>query len=164
MIQYQRRLLFLKLFIQWAAVYEVGIWNGAALTGGEIAFLINFSCFLLQLSCVSKAGDYFSVVLNKPSIFISDMNMQENILLLLFLPWLTTPLSPPSPSALSSGQAQYQELSLKASLPKYGPCWLSSLSMLSSTCTHLSEETQARLALKFTNCFREKYTLLTGAP
>ena len=79
--------------------------------------------------------------------------MQENILLLLFLPWLTTTLSPPSPSALSSGQAQYQELSLKASLPKYGPCWLSSMSMLSSTCTHLSEETQARLALQFTNCF-----------
>jgi len=81
--------------------------------------------------------------------------MAENILLLLlfFLPWLITPLSPPNPTALSSGQAQYQELSLKASLPKYGPCWLSSLSRLSSTCTHLSEETQARLALQFTNCF-----------
>jgi len=81
--------------------------------------------------------------------------MAENILLVLlfFLPWLTTPLSPPNPTALSSGQAQYQELSLKASLPKYGPCWLSSLSRLSSTCTHLSEETQARLALQFTNCF-----------
>merc|ERR1719504_647853 len=42
---------------------------------------------------------------------------------------------------------------MKASLPKYGPCWLSALSMLTTTCSHLSDSTQARLALQFTNCF-----------
>jgi len=66
---------------------------------------------------------------------------------------VTSSLSPPNPSSLSSGQSQYQELSLKASLPKYGSCWLSALSQLSSTCSQLSEDTQARLALQFTNCF-----------
>ena len=62
---------------------------------------------------------------------------------------------PPAPSttALSSGQSQYQQLSVKARLPKYGPCWLSSLSTLSTTCDQLTDETQARLALQFTNCF-----------
>jgi len=75
------------------------------------------------------------------------------LLLLIPLPPLTTPLSPPDPTALSSGQSQYQQLSLKASLPRYGPCWLSALSMLTTTCSHLSDTTQARLALQFTNCF-----------
>ena len=44
--------------------------------------------------------------------------------------------------------------------PKYGPCWLSALSslsstcsQLSSTCSQLSENTQARLDLQLTNCF-----------
>ena len=37
--------------------------------------------------------------------------------------------------------------------PKYGPCWLSALSSLSSTCSQLSENTQARLDLQLTNCF-----------
>ena len=77
----------------------------------------------------------------------------SSTLLLLSLPPLTNPLSPPNPTALSSGQSQYQQLSLKASLPKYGPCWLSALSMLTTTCSHLSDTTQARLALQFTNCF-----------
>ena len=76
-----------------------------------------------------------------------------NTFLLFLLPPLTTPLSTPNPTALSSGQSQYQQLSLKASLPKYGPCWLSALSMLTTTCSHLSDTTQARLALQFTNCF-----------
>ena len=75
------------------------------------------------------------------------------IIIILSLSLLTSSLSPPNPSALSSGQSQYQELSLKASLPKYGSCWLSALSQLSSTCSQLSEVTQARLALQFTNCF-----------
>merc|ERR1719427_992033 len=38
-------------------------------------------------------------------------------------------------------------------MPKFGPGWMSALSQLQPTCTHLSEETQARLALQFTNCF-----------
>ena len=73
--------------------------------------------------------------------------------LILSMALLASSLSPPNPSSLSSGQSQYQELSLKASLPKYGSCWLSALSQLSSTCSQLSEDTQARLALQFTNCF-----------
>ena len=74
-------------------------------------------------------------------------------IILLMLPLSTTPLSPPDHTALSSGQSHYQELALKASLPMYGPCWLSALSTLSSTCSQLSSTTQARLALQFTNCF-----------
>jgi len=75
------------------------------------------------------------------------------IIISLSLP-LTCPISPPpDPTALSSGQSQYQQLSLKASLPRYGPCWLSALSMLSTTCNQLTDETQARLALQFANCF-----------
>ena len=79
--------------------------------------------------------------------------VRNDMILLLLLPLLTTPLSPPDPTALSSGQAEYQALSLKASMPRYGPCWLAAMSQLSSTCSHLTDSTQARLALQFTNCF-----------
>jgi len=58
-----------------------------------------------------------------------------------------------NPTSLASGQHQYQELALKASLPKYGSCWMTALSQLSSTCNDLSDVTQSRLALKFANCF-----------
>jgi len=69
----------------------------------------------------------------------------------------TTSFSPThNPSSLSSGQAQYQELSLKASLPRYGSCWMTALSQLSPTCSQLSEDSQARLALQFTNCFLDQ--------
>ena len=72
----------------------------------------------------------------------------------LVLPPCIIPLSPPdSSAALLAGQAQYQEVALKASLPRYGPCWMSALSQLSSTCNQLTDTTQARLALSFANCF-----------
>jgi len=82
--------------------------------------------------------------------------MYEMIQLLLFLfPLPTTPLSlsPGDPTQLSHGQSQYTQLSQAATLPKYGPCWLAALSQLQTTCSHLSDQTQARLALQFANCF-----------
>jgi len=80
--------------------------------------------------------------------------IQHSYILLLLL-HLSSPLSPPTPdpTALSSGQSQYQQLALKANLPRYGPCWMSALSLLSTTCSQLTDDTQARLALQFANCF-----------
>jgi len=75
-------------------------------------------------------------------------------LVCLVLPTCIISFSPPDSSAvLLAGQAQYQELAVKASLPRYGPCWMSALSQLSSTCNQLTDTTQARLALSFANCF-----------
>jgi len=76
-----------------------------------------------------------------------------NILLISFVVPAIVSVARLDPTALSSGQTQYQELALKASLPKYGPCWMSALSQLGSTCNQLTEASQARLALEFTNCF-----------
>eukprot|EP00092_Neocalanus_flemingeri_P040439 GFUD01044040.1.p1 GENE.GFUD01044040.1~~GFUD01044040.1.p1 ORF type:complete len:549 (+),score=224.27 GFUD01044040.1:102-1748(+) len=77
--------------------------------------------------------------------------------LLLFLPLLPLPSTPLSPGGdstqLSHGQSQYQQLSHLSTLPRYGPCWVSALSHLQSTCGQLSDSTQARLALQFANCF-----------
>ena len=78
----------------------------------------------------------------------------QHCLILFFLLLAIYTIDPlPSTTALSAGQSQYQQLSVRASLPKYGPCWLSALSVLSTTCTQLTDETQARMALQFANCF-----------
>jgi len=73
--------------------------------------------------------------------------------LLLYLQVTLSLLNHPDQNAISSGQSKYQELALKSSLPKYGSCWMAALSNLASTCNELSDDSQARLALKFANCF-----------
>eukprot|EP00092_Neocalanus_flemingeri_P104956 GFUD01134475.1.p1 GENE.GFUD01134475.1~~GFUD01134475.1.p1 ORF type:complete len:549 (+),score=210.84 GFUD01134475.1:102-1748(+) len=82
------------------------------------------------------------------------MMMKSPLLLLLpLLPHHSTPFSPGDSTQLTQGQSQYQQLAQLATLPRYGPCWVSALSHLQSTCSHLSDTTQARLALQFANCF-----------
>merc|ERR1711936_810688 len=75
------------------------------------------------------------------------------LLLFLILPVLNTSLLPSDPPKLVEGHCKYQELSLATQLPKYGPCWVSALSQLETTCDQLTDFTQARMALMFANCF-----------
>ena len=59
-------------------------------------------------------------------------------------------------TALLAGQAQYQALSVKVSMPRFGPCWMEALSHLGTTCSELTDSSQSRLALKFANCFLQQ--------
>ena len=59
-------------------------------------------------------------------------------------------------TAILAGQAQYQALSVKVSMPRFGPCWMEALSHLETTCNQLTDSSQSRLALKFANCFLQQ--------
>jgi len=59
-------------------------------------------------------------------------------------------------TAILAGQAQYQALSVKVSMPRFGPCWMEALSHLATTCNELTDSSQSRLALKFANCFLQQ--------
>ncbi|CAN8005165.1 unnamed protein product [Ixodes hexagonus] len=54
-------------------------------------------------------------------------------------------------TAATEGRAYYEALVAQA--PQYGPCWLSAVANLRSGCKQLTEDTQSRVALEFTNCF-----------
>lgn len=53
----------------------------------------------------------------------------------------------------SEGEKQYLLIKSNANLPQYGSCWLQAIKQIDSTCAHLTDTTQATLALKFTKCF-----------
>ena len=74
-------------------------------------------------------------------------------MMVYLLPLPVTPLQPPDTTQLSLGQYQYQDLARQSSMPRYGPCWLTAMSKLQAGCTDLTDQSQARLALSFTNCF-----------
>lgn len=54
-------------------------------------------------------------------------------------------------TAVTEGRSHYE--ALVAQGPLYGPCWLSAVANLHRSCKQLTEETQSRVALDFTNCF-----------
>ncbi|EEC08394.1 conserved hypothetical protein [Ixodes scapularis] len=64
----------------------------------------------------------------------------------------TVPFSSAAAStAVTEGRSHYE--ALVAQGPLYGPCWLSAVANLHRSCKQLTEETQSRVALDFTNCF-----------
>lgn len=53
------------------------------------------------------------------------------------------------PNKFTAGENRYKEMVEKT----YGDCWKNALANLHTGCKDLTEETQSRLALSFTNCF-----------
>uniref|UniRef100_T1J0G9 Protein brambleberry n=1 Tax=Strigamia maritima TaxID=126957 RepID=T1J0G9_STRMM len=58
--------------------------------------------------------------------------------------------------AVEEGKKQYTSLSRESQMPEFGSCWKNALNELNIGCKHLTDDTQSRLALAFTNCFLEK--------
>lgn len=65
------------------------------------------------------------------------------------------PLSAEQELQRNEGEKQYLTLKSNANLPQYGSCWTQAITELDNTCAHLTDTTQAALALKFTKCFIE---------
>ena len=66
-----------------------------------------------------------------------------------------------SSAALEAGRRQYNELRADAATsPRFGPCWTEALTELERGCKRLTDDEQARLALRFASCFLAK----TGQP
>lgn len=79
---------------------------------------------------------------------------------LLFIPVVFTsePFDPFVQNAIQRKEGEQQYLTLKnnANLPQYGECWTQAISQLDATCAHLTENTQAALAWRFTKCFMDQ--------
>lgn len=79
---------------------------------------------------------------------------------IIFLPvvLLSQTFDPFQPTALQTeeGEKQYLLLKSNTNLPQYGECWTQAIAKLDSTCTHLTETTQATLAWRFTKCFMDQ--------
>lgn len=61
-------------------------------------------------------------------------------------------------NSLESGKAQYEliQKEIAGGLPKYSECWLNAIQNLHNGCKAISDDTQHRLSLQFTNCFLAK--------
>ena len=57
---------------------------------------------------------------------------------------------------LRKGKQQYDILQDNSHMPRYGKCWTEAILSLHQGCKQLTEDTQHRLALSFTNCFLQK--------
>lgn len=55
----------------------------------------------------------------------------------------------------SEGRKQYLLIKSHSNLPEYGVCWTQAVRQIDATCAHLTDKTQASLALKFTKCFMD---------
>lgn len=55
----------------------------------------------------------------------------------------------------SEGKKQYLLIKSHSNLPEYGQCWTQAIQQIDATCAHLTDKTQASLALKFTKCFMD---------
>ena len=54
---------------------------------------------------------------------------------------------------IQEGQSSYSVILRNSQMPQYGVCWKEALNKLESGCKQLTEETQGRLSVHFTNCF-----------
>jgi len=54
---------------------------------------------------------------------------------------------------IEEGRSQYNLLEQRVNIPRYGLCWKSAVVSLHEGCRHLTENAQADVALKFTDCF-----------
>ena len=54
------------------------------------------------------------------------------------------------------GKEKYALFKKETAMPKYSACWTNALLSLESGCRHLTDDTQHRLALAFSNCFLKK--------
>ncbi len=57
-----------------------------------------------------------------------------------------------SEEQMQDGEQQYNIIKRATKMPKYGACWRDALTKLESGCKELTDETQSKLAVYFTNC------------
>lgn len=62
---------------------------------------------------------------------------------------------------IDEGRRQYEMLQTESNAPRYGRCWKKALDFVNSGCKRLTDESQSRMAIAFTNCFLQKSGLQT---
>lgn len=69
--------------------------------------------------------------------------------------WNCLSLDNISLSKYETGKSKFQELEMYAANKNYGKCWTNAIEVIKVGCHEFSEETHARMALAYLNCFLE---------